>query len=118
MVLAWDLQGCYRSGRPPLWDACRVDLRGFSATDYLGGSSISGQVEARWHFHRQWGGVGFAGGGTYGNAFSDIREGKLIPSVGIGLRYQVLPSQRINMRLDYGRSRGSDAVYLGIGEAF
>ena len=118
VVLAWDLQGCYRSGRPPLWDACRVDLRGFSATDYLGGSSISGQIEARWQFHDKWGAVAFAGGGTYSNAFNDIRENDLIPSFGIGLRYRVLASQRINMRLDYGRSRGSDAVYLAVGEAF
>ncbi len=42
----------------------------------------------------------------------------MIPSYGIGLRFMVLESQRINMRLDYGRSNGSDAVYLSVGEAF
>ena len=118
LVVAWEVQGCYRSGELPLWDACRVDLRGFTATEYLGRSSASAQVEARWQFHRKWGGVAFAGGGTYDNAFSGLREDDLIPSYGIGLRYQVLESQRINMRLDYGRSRGSDAVYLSVGEAF
>ncbi len=118
VVLAWELRGCYRSGESPLWDACRVGLRGFSATKYLGRSSVSAQVEARWQFHRKWGGVVFAGGGFYSNALSGIREDDLIPSFGIGLRYQVLASQRINMRLDYGRSRGSDAIYLSVGEAF
>ena len=32
-VLAWELQGCQREGTVPLWDSCRIKLRGFSATD-------------------------------------------------------------------------------------
>ena len=118
LVMAWEVQGCYRSGETPLWDACRIGLRGFSATDYLGRSSSSAQVEARWQFHPKWGVVAFAGGGQYGRSFNDENEHELIPSYGIGLRYLVLKSQRINMRLDYGRSGGSDAIYLAVGEAF
>jgi hypothetical protein len=118
LVLAWELQGCSMSDRAPLWDACGVDLRGFSATDYLGKSSASGQVEVRWKFHRKWGAVAFAGSGYYKDAFSEVREREPIPSYGIGLRFMVLESQRINMRLDYGRSRNSDAVYLSVGESF
>ncbi len=118
LVLAWEVQGCSRSDRAPLWDTCRVDLRGFSATDYLGKLSASGQVEVRWQFHRKWGAIAFAGSGYYRNAFSEIREREAIPSYGIGLRFMVLESQRINMRLDYGRSNDSDAVYLSVGESF
>jgi len=33
-------------------------------------------------------------------------------------RFMVLESHRINLRLDYGRSNDSDAVYLSVGEAF
>ncbi|MDH3804534.1 MAG: outer membrane protein assembly factor [Gammaproteobacteria bacterium] len=118
LVLAWELQGCSKSDEAPLWDACRLDLRGFSATDYLGRLSVSGQVEVRWKFHRKWGAVAFAGSGYYRDAFSEVREREAIPSYGIGLRFMVLESQRINMRLDYGRSTDSDAVYLSVGEAF
>ncbi len=118
VVLAWEVQGCHRSDEAPLWDACRIDLRGFPATDYFGRSSASSQLEARWRFHPKWGAVAFAGGGYYENSFSSIREREMIPSYGIGLRFMVLESQRINMRLDYGRSNGSDAVYLSVGEAF
>jgi outer membrane protein assembly factor BamA len=118
LVLAWEIQGCSKSDKAPLWDACAIDLRGFSATDYLGKTSASGQVELRWKFHRKWGGVAFAGSGYYENAFSEFREREAIPSYGIGLRFMVLESQRINMRLDYGRSNDSDAVYLSVGEAF
>ena len=118
VVLAWEVQGCYKSGQAPLWDACRVDLRGFPVTDYLGSSSASGQIEARWQFHPKWAGVAFAGAGYYENSFSEIREQEAIPSYGVGLRFMVLPSQRINMRLDYARSNDSDAIYLSVAEAF
>jgi len=118
LVLAWEIQGCSKADQAPLWDACGVDLRGFSATDYLGKSSASGQVEVRWKFHRKWGAVAFAGSGYYRDAFSEVHEREAIPSYGIGLRFMVLESQRINMRLDYGRSNDSDAVYLSVGEAF
>jgi len=118
VVLAWEVQGCHKTGEAPLWDACRIDLRGFPATDYLGRSSASGQAEARWQFHPKWGAVAFAGSGYYKNSLSEVRERESIPSYGVGLRFMVLKSQRINMRLDYGRSKDSGAVYLSVGEAF
>jgi len=118
LVLAWEIQGCSKSEQAPLWDACGVDLRGFSATDYLGKTSASAQLEIRWKFHRKWGAVAFAGNGYHRNSFGEFREREAIPSYGIGLRFMVLESQRINMRLDYGRSNDSDAVYLSVGEAF
>ena len=101
-----------------LWDACRVNLRGSSATDYLGTSSASAQFEARWQMSKRWGVVGFAGVGQIENSFSQIRDNDLIPSYGVGLRFMVLQAKRINMRLDYGRSRDSDAIYLMVGEEF
>jgi len=118
VVVAWEAQACHRSDRTPLWDACMVDLRGFPITDYLGKSSASAQVEGRWRFYRRWGAVAFAGGGYYRNSLNENRERKLIPSYGIGLRFMVLESQRINLRLDYGRSSDRDAFYLGVTETF
>ena len=118
VVVAWEAQACHRSDGTPLWDACIIDLRGFPITDYFGRNSASAQVEARWRFYRKWGAVAFAGGGYYQNSFSEIRDRELIPSYGIGLRFMVLESHRINVRLDYGRSSDSDAVYLSVAEAF
>ena len=118
LVVAWEVQGCHRGATPPLWDACTVALRGFPATDYLGRSSASGQVEARWKLSKRWGVVGFGGGGySRGNFSRDERT--WIPSYGAGLRFTVLPAKRINMRLDYARSKdGSDAIHFLVGEAF
>jgi hypothetical protein len=118
MVLAWEVQGCQRVGTAPLWDACTVKLRGFSATDYLGETSTSGQVEARLQLGSRWGMAAFAGTGFVGSSFNGIREREAIPSYGIGLRFMVLKSKRINLRLDYARSTDSDAIHVSVGEAF
>jgi outer membrane translocation and assembly module TamA len=118
LVLAWEIQGCSRDGSAPIWDACTVKLRGFSATDYLGKTSSSGQIEARWQLSEHWGIVGFAGAGYVGSSFSGIREREAIPSCGAGLRFTVLKAKRINLRLDYARSTDSDAIHVSVGEAF
>jgi len=118
LVLAWELQGCRRGGTAPLWDACTVKLRGFSATDYLGKVSTSGQAEARWKLNKRWGLVGFAGAGLVADSFSGIRDRETIPSYGVGVRFMVLKAKRINLRLDYARSTDSDAIHFSVGEAF
>ena len=117
-VIAWELRGCHRSDRTPLWDACFINLRGFNTTQYIGLTSLSTQAEFRWRFHRRWGAVGFAGGGYYDNSFSERREREVIPSVGVGIRFMLLESQRINIRVDYARSPDDDAWYLGVAEYF
>ena len=118
LVLAWQLEGCLRSGEAPLWDACKVGLRGFAATDYLGKGSALAQVEARWRLNKRWGLVGFAGAGYLDKGFSQVDENDPIPSYGIGIRFMVLQSKRINIRVDFARSNDSDAVHLSVGEAF
>jgi len=118
VVLAWEIQACQRAGTAPLWDACTIKLRGFSATNYLGKASTSGQVEARWQLSERWGMVGFAGAGYVGGSFNGIREREAIPSYGAGLRFTVLKAKRINLRLDYARSTDSDAIHISVGEAF
>lgn len=118
VVLGLDVRGCARAGTVPLFNACTVGLRGFAVTDYLGMSSASAQVEARWKFSKHWGLVAFGGVGTIGESFSGLRDDQSIPSYGAGIRFMVLQSKRINMRVDYARSRDSDAWYLSVGEAF
>jgi hypothetical protein len=117
-ILAWEMQGCIRSGTAPLWDACTIKLRGFSATDYLGQVSTSGQLEARWQMNKRWGLVGFAGAGYAGDTYTGLRDREVIPSYGLGVRFMVLAAKRINVRLDYARSADSDAIHLSVGEAF
>jgi outer membrane protein assembly factor BamA len=118
-VLAWNVSACKKSGRIPLWDTCRLNLRGFPFTDYLSKEALSAQAEARWRFYKRWGVVAFAGAGRVDDSFGGNREGDTIPSYGVGLRFMLLKSQRINVRVDYARTdNGGDAWYLSVMEAF
>jgi hypothetical protein len=118
LVLAWEMQSCKRAGATPLWDACTIRLRGFDVTDYLGKTTASGQLEARWRLSKRWGLAGFAGVGQYGDSFSGFQEHEAIPSYGAGVRFMVLAAKRINLRVDYARSKDSDAIHVSVGEAF
>ena len=118
LVLAGQVQACLRVGEVPLWDACTIKLRGFPATDFMGTGSMSGQAEARWKLSERWGVVGFAGTGYARDVFSQIDNREWIPSYGVGVRFMVLKSKRVNLRLDYARSANDDAIHLLVGEAF
>ena len=118
LVLAWEARGCARGGTVPLWDACRIQLRGFAAFDYLGQESASGQVELRWRAWKRLGLVAFGGAGWAGETLTTLGGEETTPSYGAGIRYEVLPAKRLNMRLDFGWSDNSDAIYLSVGEAF
>jgi hypothetical protein len=102
LVPARDVNGCQRSGSIPQWDTCRPTLRGFPATGYLSKHSLASQAEARWRLTERWGAVAFAGGGLVDRPFEDNGDGELIPGFGVCIRFTVLPSLRLNLRLDYG----------------
>lgn len=119
LVVAWDVSACRKSGQTPLWDTCRLALRGFPVTDYLSNKSAYAQAEVRWRFYKRLGLVAFAGAGRVGDSFGNRGEGDTIPSYGAGIRLMLLESQRINLRIDYARSdHGEEAWYLAVTEAF
>ena len=123
-VLAWEVSACEKTGRVPLWDTCRLGLRGFPATEYLSRESLLGQVEARWKVYKKFGVVAIAGAGVVDQPFSNSNpnvsdKNDLIPSYGVGVRYMVLDSKRINFRVDYARSdNNNSAWYVSVTEAF
>ena len=119
LVLAWEVNACLKDGRLPLWDTCRLTLRGFPITEYLSLQNVQTQAELRWNFWRRWGVVAFAGAGWVDESLGGYGQGETIPSYGVGIRWMVLESQRINVRVDYARSNnGNEAWYLSVAEAF
>ena len=117
-VLAWTVSGCKRSGDVPLWDACRLNLRGAAATDYMGRSALMAKTEGRWRLSERWGAVVFAGAGRINNPVLEQQDRDVIGNYGVGIRFMVSKPNRINMRLDYGRTRYDSAIILAAGEAF
>lgn len=118
LVLATDLHGCARTGDVPLFDDCFLQLRGFSATRYIGRYMGLAQAELRWRVVGRIGLVAFAGTGVVANRFGDLGVGGAPVGFGVGFRYMVLEAERINLRVDVARGGGSRVVYLSVTEAF
>lgn len=118
LTLGWQLRACHRSDDVPLWDACVINLRGFNITNYIGRTTASAQAEMRWRLRGRWGLAAFAGAGGYDRSYTRGDKSDLVPSLGFGVRWMVLESQRINVRVDLAWSDDDNAVYLAVGEAF
>ena len=69
-------------------------------------------------FRERWGIVGFFGLGDVAHSFADIDLNKVKTSFGVGIRYLVLPKERINVRVDFGFGSQIPGIYFNIREAF
>lgn len=107
-------------------------MRGHYEGRFRDNSLYAGQVEYRlpigrsdWidnrekiPFKERWGVVGFVGFGDVANSFGEIELNKIKSSVGLGIRYLVLPKERINVRIDFGFGTQYPGLYFNIREAF
>jgi outer membrane translocation and assembly module TamA len=93
-------------------------MRGYARGRFRDRHALTAQGELRTAYWRRVGLVAFAGAGTVAPRFSALSEGAWFPSVGVGLRYALVPKYRTNARLDLGIGRGTFGISVGIGEAF
>jgi outer membrane protein assembly factor BamA len=94
-------------------------LRGYQDGKYRGRHLVMGQLEYRWYFVKRFGVVGFAGVGRFYGPEESLTTDEFLPSLGGGIRFMAVPSQRISIRLDaaWGRN-GENGIYFGLAEAF
>ena len=76
------------------------------------------QVELRQHLIWRLGAVAFAGVGGVAPTLSELSGAQALPSAGFGLRLQPTPKIPVNLAVDYAWGRGSQGLYLSVGEAF
>ena len=107
-------------------------MRGHYVGRYRDNSLYAAQVEYRvpigrsdWidsrkimSFKERWGVVGFIGFGDVVPSFGEIEVNSIKSSVGFGIRYLVLPKERINVRLDFGFGTQKPGLYFNIRESF
>ena len=62
--------------------------------------------------------VGFAGIATAVEKVGDIFENELLPGAGVGIRYLMIPKERINIGIDVAKGKGDWGLYFRIGESF
>jgi len=110
----------------------KMIMRGHYEGRYRDNSLYAAQVEYRlplgrsdWidnrekiPFKERWGLVGFVGVGDVASSFGNIDLSKIKSSLGFGIRYLVLPKERINVRVDFGFGTQMPGVYFNIREAF
>lgn len=96
-------------------------LRGFRESRFRDRISLFGQVEYRRQVTENIGFVAFTGLGEVAQTFKEVSFGELKYSVGTGIRFKIVKSENLNIRIDYafglGRIRENN-FYLGIAEAF
>jgi len=121
-VIAARAAACAVSSGAPFYDLCfygaSSDLRGYETGRFRDRATWATQVELRQMLFGRFGAVVFAGIGGSAPKWSDIGDGKILPSAGAGIRFQPSRDTPINLRIDYARGRDSSALYIGIGEAF
>ena len=113
---------CAASQDAPFFDLCLFgsssNLRGYASGQYRDRASWAVQTEWRRHLSGRFGVVAFAGIGGVAPGLGSIGHSTLLPSAGGGIRFEVSPEYRVNIRLDAAVGRDSSAIHLSLGEAF
>lgn len=122
-VLAARVSLCTVSTSAPFFDTCAYgssnDLRGYEVGRYRDFNMVAGQIEYRIRLSARFGAVAFAGIGSVADTFGGLFSAGDLPAAGIGLRYVAVPSQGVNISLDYARAKGgADGLYVYIGDSF
>ena len=93
-------------------------LRGFSAR-YKDKNLLTFQAEYRMNVLKKLGVVLFAGMGDVSNRFNNINPLNFKFGAGFGLRYTILPANKLNIRFDFGiGTHGNSSMTFLPGEAF
>ena len=111
-------------GNPPFYQLAQLGgndlLRGYFKGRYRDRKLILAQTETRYRLSKYWNLALFAGAGNVSHRWEEFGDTALKPSYGTGLRYQISPKQKLNVRLDvgWGRDQGGPQVYLYVMEAY
>lgn len=93
-------------------------MRGFYAGRYRDYNMLALQTEYRFPIWWRFGAVGFAGLGQVSERITNLHLNFLKYSIGGGLRFAIIPKEKLNIRLDYGFGNGSRNFYVVLSEAF
>jgi len=93
-------------------------MRGYYEGRYRDHDLIVVQSEYRLPLWRRFGLVGFAGLGDVAGKMSRFRSREVKTSAGFGLRYMLIPEEKMNLRFDFGFGKDTSGFYVTITEAF
>jgi hemolysin activation/secretion protein len=94
------------------------DIRGYSQGKYRGDQVYAVQGEYRWNFAPPFGMVGFAGLALAVTAGTPLSLDEVLPGIGAGFRYTMIPEINGNVGVDVAVGREDWGLYFRIAEAF
>lgn len=110
------------NGEPPFYLLSQLGgqnlMRGYYQGRYRDKNMLAVQMEYRLPLWKRLGAAGFAGFGEVAPEIRRFAAKSLKPSVGMGLRYLLVPEEKINLRMDLGWGKDSSGFYLAMTEAF
>lgn len=95
--------------------------RGYETGEYIDKNMFNFEAEYRLktrYFKEKLGFVGFTGIGKVFGAYNDFNDAEWLPMIGAGVRYLVVPQNRMNIRFDIAIGNEGPVYYFGIREAF
>jgi hypothetical protein len=93
-------------------------MRGYYRGRYRDKVLYAAQAEYRWQFYKRFGLAVFGGFGDVSPEFNSFDFSEVKSSYGFGFRYMILPSRKVNLRLDFGFGKQTKGIYINITEAF
>lgn len=94
------------------------DIRGYTSGKYRNNQVYTAQAEYRWRFYKKFGMVGFFGIASAVENMGDIFKSEVLPGAGVGLRYMMIPKERINIGIDVAAGKDDWGIYFRIAESF
>jgi len=109
-------------GNPPFLQIPSIggsnNMRGIIDAQQRDRLSLVAGAEARFPILWRFRGAVFADVGQVASQVSGVALNQMWVSYGAGIRFLLVPEERISLRLDVGVSRGIPQFYLGFNEAF
>jgi outer membrane protein assembly factor BamA len=129
-ILALQLLGQFHSGDVPWYGLAGIGanlggtlynnanlMRGIYEQRYRDRQMVTAQAELRQHLFWRLDGAAFLGVGQVGYDLSDYSFGGLHTAGGLGVRFNLIRRDRVNLRFDYAFGK-DPGLYFAIGEAF
>jgi len=124
-VLAYQAKLELNDGRSPFYEKALLgeELRAYSNNRYIDDNLYALKTEYRsfpWEsgWKKRFGYVIFAEGGQVFNKISEVKSNRFKYSVGTGLRFAIIPKEKLNFRFDLAKGDNSFQVIFIAREAF
>lgn len=122
-VIAFQGVTCINTGRPSFQYMNDISslgkyIRGYTKTLYVDKIVLAFQTEYRLPLTRRFGVVAFAGFGQVAEKMNNITFDEFKPSAGMGVRFALIPEQKVNLRVDVGFGKGDSSFDISLMEMF